>query len=249
MSVEEHQELYLKGIIEGYRNAVWQRYQFENVKNYYKLPPSIDEDTVTQLREYFLNYLYPSYDEREALNDAFESLDDYTKHPKKLLRVALDAAKLFFKYGRHLPRILSSGLNAMNTFKAATTFEANLVEAAIVNKLSPPYNNDDIDALIKTLSRNKIETFIESSQSLFKLLHDKILIEKIKVVIQYLITSMKNNNTAYSQSQIKGLELGLEMIVEGDAIFRQLSEDDQQKLIDTITKIERDNLNRIFLKS
>ena len=216
-------EKILKDIIEGYRNTIYQRYQYQYIKDTYGIPDSINEDTVNQLRNYFLNYMYPEYNTRAELNAAFKSLDNYIKHPQKLLRILLDAAKLIFRYGRHLPKILNTGLNAMKTFRAATNFENNLVDEAIKNKIKAPYDLSKIDALIKLLSRKEIEKFIEISKSLFEILHDRILIEKIKEVIQYLILVMREKEESYSLSEIKGLEMGLKMITEGDKLFNRLS--------------------------
>jgi len=239
-------EKVLGEIIEGYRNTIYQRYQYQNIKDTYGIPESINEETVNQLRDYFLNYMYPEYDTRTELNEAFKSLDNYIKHPQKLLRILLDAAKLIFRYGRHLPKILNSGLNAMKTFRAATDFENNLVDEAIKNKVDAPYDQLKIDALIKLLSRKEIEKFIENSESLFEILHDRILIEKIKAVIQYLIGVMRGKEDAYELSQIKGLEIGLDMINEGYKLFNRLTKEDQRNLINLITEIEKDNLDRIF---
>ncbi len=239
-------EKILEEIIEGYRNTIYQRYQYQNIKDTYGIPETINEETVNLLRNYFLNYMYPEYNKRAELNEAFTSLDNYIKHPQKLLRILFDAAKLIFRYGRHLPKILDSGLNAMKTFRAATNFENNLVDEAIKNKIEAPYDVLKINALIKLLSRKEIEKFIEISQSLFEILHDKILIKKIKEVIQYLILVMREKEESYSVSQIKGLEIGLEMIHEGDKIFNRLTKEDQQNLVNLITEIERDKLDLIF---
>jgi len=239
-------EKILEEIIEGYRNTIYQRYQYQNIKDTFGIPESINEEIVNQLRNYFLNYMYPEYNMRAELNEAFKSLDNYIKHPQKLLRILLDAAKLIFRYGRHLPKILNSGLKAMKTFRAATNFENNLVDEAIKNKIEAPYDLLKIDALIKLLSRKEIEKFIEISQSLFEILHDRILIKKIKEVIQYLILIMREKEESYSLSQIKGLEIGFEMINEGDRLFNGLTKEDQQNLVNLITEIEKDKLDHIF---
>ena len=81
---------------------------------------------------------------------------------------------------------------------------------------------------------------------MFEVLHDKELIKKIKEVIEHLINSMQKNSAVYSKSQIKGLQIGLEMITEGDALFNQLSEKDQKNLVNLITDIEKSYLERIF---
>ncbi|NND80027.1 MAG: hypothetical protein HKN53_09015 [Maribacter sp.] len=232
----------LKGIIEGYRKSIHQRYQYQNIKDKYGIPESINEDTVNLLRNYWLKYIYPEFNKRNELNEAFQSLDNYIKHPKKLVRLLLDATKLIFYYGRHLPKILNTGLKAMKTFRAAERFENSLVDEAIKNKIEAPYDQSKINALIKLLPRKEIEKFIATSQSLFEILHDRIQIDKIKEIIQYLILAMKTKEESYALSQIRGLEIGLELIVEGDKLFTQLAKEDQQILVSLITEIEKDML-------
>ena len=232
----------LEEIIEGYRQSIHQRYQYQNIKDNYEIPDSIDEETVNTLRSYWLKHIYPDLKRRKELNDAFQSLDDYTKHPKKLLRLLLDATKLIFNYGRHLPIILISGLKAMKTFRAAEGFEKSLVDQAIKGKIEPPYDATKINSLIKLLPRDDIEEFIDISQSLFEVLHDRTQVEKIKEIIGYLILAMKKSPESYSVSQIRGLEIGLEMLTEGDKLFTQLTVEDQQKLVHLIIEIERDML-------
>jgi hypothetical protein len=232
----------LKAIIEGYRNSIHQRYQYQNIKDKYGIPASINEETVNVLRKYWLNYIYPDFNKRSELNEAFQSLDNFIKHPKKLVRLLLDATKLIFNYGRHLPKILTTGLKAMQTFRAAERFENGLVDEAIKNKIEAPYDEAKINALIKLLPRKEIEKFIAISQSLFEILHDRVQIKKIKEIIQYLILAMKTKEESYSLSQIRGLEIGLEMLTEGDKLFAQLAEEDQQNLVSLITEIEKDML-------
>lgn len=237
------QEKILEDIIEGYRNFIFKRYQYENIKDKYEIPDTLNKETVNRLRNYWLGYIYPEFNKREELNEAFQSLDNFIKHPKKLLRLLLDASKLIFSYGRHLPKILKTGLKAMKTFRAVERFENSFVDEAIKNKIEAPYDESKIVALIKLLPRNEIEKFIDISQSLFDILHDRIQIEKIKEIIQYLIHAMKSKEESYSLSQIKGLEIGLEMLIEGDKLFKQLTKEDQQNLVYLITEIERDMLD------
>ena len=56
---------------------------------------------------------------------------------------------------------------------------------------------------------------------------------------------MKKKEESYSVSQIKGLELVLEMLNEGDKLFNRLTKEDQQNLVYLITEIEKDTLEHI----
>ena len=154
----------------------------------------------------------------------------------------MDTSNLIFNYGIHLPKILNTGLKVMKSFRAATGFENMLVDEAIKNRIEAPYDPSKINTLIKLLPRKEIEKFIDTFQSLFEILHDRILIKKIKEILEYLILVMKNKEKYYSVSQIKGLEIGLEMINIGDNLFNRLAKEDQRKLVYLITEIEKDML-------
>ena len=238
-------EQVLEDIIEGYRAAVLQRYQYQNIKRNYQIPDSVDEETVAKLRNYFLSYVYPEFEKRAELNKAFQSLDDYIKHPQKLLKILWSASILIFRYGRRLRGILNAGLKAMKSFQAATKFEQVFVEEAIKNKIEAPYDLDKMNALIRQLPREEIESFIETSQSLFETLHDQVLIRKMIAVIAHLVFVMRKDENIYSINQINALELGLEMLKEGNQLFNELAEEDQQQLVSLIVTIERDMLDQI----
>ena len=238
----------LKEVIEGYRDLIYKRYQYQNIVNKIDIPSFIDEETVNRVRDYFLNFIYPEWGKREELNEAFESLDSYIKRPEKLLRMLLDSIKLFFRHGRHLPKILNTGLKAIKSFRVANNFEANLAEQAIKNNIEPPLDASKIYTLLKYLSREKIEEFTENSKSLVFIFRDRELIKQVKEIIGYLITRMKAKKNLYSTNEIRGLEIGLEVLDEGFALFEQFSHNDQEQLIQLIIKIEHSILDEIFVE-
>ena len=133
----------------------------------------------------------------------------------------------------------------MKSFRAAANFENIFVDEAIKYRIEAPYDISKINTLIKVLPPKEIEKFIEISQFLFEILHNRNLIKKIKEFVQYLIFLMKKKEESYSVSQIKGLELVLEMLNEGDKLFNRLTKEDQQNLVYLITEIEKDTLEHI----
>lgn len=76
-------EIILEEIVKGYRDTIYFRYQYHHIKENYTISDSITKETVDELRSYFLDYMYPEMHKRTQLNKAFESLDHYTKNPKK----------------------------------------------------------------------------------------------------------------------------------------------------------------------
>jgi hypothetical protein len=77
----------LNGVIIGFRNLVYDRYQYENINSKYEIPDSFDDERMSLYRDFFLEQVYPHPEKRELLNEAFKNLDDYLTHPDKMLRI------------------------------------------------------------------------------------------------------------------------------------------------------------------
>jgi len=162
------------------------------------------------------------------------------------LRLLIDSGRLLFKYGRHLPKILNAGIKALRSFRRASQFEENLVEQAVLQKLKTPYNKAEIELLIRALPREELEAFIDSSRSLFEILHDRTLVTKIKEIVGHLIQKMKKRPKVYTPVEIRGMEIGEDIITQGDLLFDQLSKQDQELIFQLVIKMEREILDRIF---
>jgi len=236
----------LSSVILGYRQLIEERYQYANLKKRYELPASFDEERVRIFRNYFLDYLYPDPARREVVNEAFDQLENYVQQPDKLLRLLIDSGGLIFKYGRHLPRILGAGIKALKSFLAASRFEKKLVDQALATQLQPPFGPAEVNTLLKALSPDEIDHFIDQTHSLFETLHDRILVQKVIEIIAELLTKMKQRPQVYGAAEIAGPTFGLEVIVKGNALFDQLDDAEQQQLFDFVIRIERDALAVVF---
>ena len=247
MSDQREKEL-LEEVIIGYRKVIKKRYSYENIQKRKGVPASFDEERVEVLRNYFLNYLYPPPEKRAELDAAFQSLDDYIKNPEKFFRLLVDSTSLIFKYGRHLPQILKAGITALQSFRRVNKLEDGFVKSAIALNLEPPYEEQEIEILVRSLSRKELDQFVEGNQNLFGLLHDRVLIDKIQEVIEHLIKKMRKRPKIYSQAQIQGFEIGQEIILKGNALFDQLAKEEQEKIFALIIEMEQEILDEIFLK-
>lgn len=240
------EEVIFKEIIKGYRSLINTRYNYKNLDKKYDLPSTINEKIVEDIKDFFLNYIYPDISKREELNDAFKSLDNNLKNPEKLFGIFKESLKLVFKHGRHLPKIINAGFKALKSFRAATKFENMLVKTAIEKQKEPPFDETSINELIASLSRREIDQFIESTESLFQIMYDKVLVKKIIDILSYLIQRMQKQQELFSSEDIKGLEIGLQMISRGHEVLNRLSKKDQDILIQFIVAVEKDNLEELF---
>lgn len=236
----------LDEVILGYRQVIRERYQYDYLEEAYDLPVSFDQARVDRFRDFFLENIYPGPEKRDELNEAFNSLDEYIKSPEKLLRLLVESAKLVFKYGRHLPKILSAGMKALRSFRSANSFEGKLVDQAITSGKQPPFDRNDIEGFIGSLNKSDIASFIEHSKSLFETLHDRELVIKITEIVEHLINSMKNQPQHYSSQEISGLELGRDIIKGGDALFAELSGEEQTQIFEFVIDLEKNLIEKIF---
>ncbi len=239
----------LEEVIIAYRKIIVERYQYKQLNQRYELPTSFNETRTTLFKEYFLKHIYPAPTKRKELDEAFQNLDNYIKHPEKLLRILIDSSRLLFKYGRHLPKILKAGLSALRSFRTATDFEKKLVNNAIASSITPPFTTADIEQLIASLSQKDIQQFIVNNQSMFEFMHDRKLIEKIIEIVEHLISKMKKRPNIYTEIEVKALVIGRDLIVEGNKLFDQLPEKDRQLILDLTVQIEKDALEQIFAQA
>lgn len=239
-----HQEIF-NGVIIGFRQLIKDRYQFELISQKYDIPASFDEDRMNRYRDFFLEQMYPEPEKREVLNDAFNSLDNYLTHPDKLMRILFDSAAIVLRHGRSIPKLMGAGFKGFKSFRTATGFEEKLVRKAKKSGKLPPYSNDDINSFIKALRRKEIDGFIDNVRDLLEILYDRALVREIITITKELIARMKKAGR-YDASEIAGLEVGLEMLVEGNKLFDELPRQDQLRIFDIIIQIEVDVLEGLF---
>ena len=234
------------GIIEGYRSVIRSRYDYDRLSLLYDIPDELNQEKIEKIKNYFLENLYPDVEKRKTLNEAFDTLDSYIKKPQKLLNILITSSLLLLKYGRSLPKILSVGIKALKSYRSANIFENHLAEAAKTSKKNPPFSNEEIEQFISSLPKEKVEQFIDESKSLFEVLYDRKLVAKILDIANELIRKMKKKPNLYSQEEIEGIALGLQIIEKGNELFEELSPSSRRAVIDKTIEIERLELKRIF---
>jgi len=233
-------------IIRAYRKLISDRYQYKNISANYDLPESFTEEKLKLIQDYFLDYIYPPPNIRSELDEAFESLNGHIEKPAQIIKILIDSGGLVLRYGIHLPKILKAGLKALRSFRAATQLEYNLVSAADKKDMAAPFSSEQLFVLIRTIPRSVIEQFIEDTLVLFQTLHDRKLVNKIIEIVNNLIIKMKKKPHLYSSKEVRGLEVGCDIITEGDNLYNKLTSGEQDTLLSLIAKIERDTIERIF---
>lgn len=233
-------------IIETLRITVNERYQYKNIKNIVSPDPFITKERVDDLRNFFLHYIYPDREARRALNNAFDNLDKHFKNPSHLLDLMGSGFSMAFKLGFSFPKALRTAMHTLESFKVATQFEEILYTVAKRKGLKPPISVEEFDMLIRSLPRNRVEAFIESSEELFRLLTHIPLLKKGIDVIGELIEKMKKKPDIYDQTDIAGITTGYNILHAGYQLFKNMSEHEKNVIVDLVITVEGKNIERIY---
>lgn len=233
-------------IIQQFRLFTQEKYQYDTLLERYGLPDFVTEDSVNEIRAYFLQYVYPDVDMRSSLDAAFESLDAHIKSPSGLIRVLMDATGILFKYGRHLPQIFRAGISALQSFRKASGFEGLLVSEALHQSHESIPDITSLKVLIAKLPYQEVRDFIESNDALFDALMDHSLMDKTIHIMHTLIDKMKKRPKIYSPVDIKGVMIGRDILQGGIELVKDLSIEQGHTLLELIKRVETDAIDDIF---
>ncbi len=233
-------------LIDGYHELIRNRYQYDHIISRYSLPSTVTADKMDQIRDFFLENIYPTTEKRKLLEKSFYSLDRHLKRPGHILKMLMDARGGLLHLGWQFPKAMKVAFKTLKSFRSASKLEKMLVESAFVNETHPPYEMKDIRYLISTVPKDQIYNFIDEGMVLFNTLYDRNLVRKILLAIQHVIKVMKKKNEFYSQDEIAGMELGLKVLQDGNKLFEALSPPEQKIIFQLIRKIETDSAEEIL---
>jgi len=229
----------------GHRAVIEERYRYGRIIEEYDVPHTFTQERLDPISTFFLEYIYPDTDRRKEIDEAFASLDHHIDHPEHLGRIVMDSASLLFKFGRHLPKIFKAGLSALRSFRAAARIEGLIADKAIEVGERPPYTADAVKTLMSQLPPTALDELVDKGIVLFDVLVDRRLVDRIVRVISHLADKMRARPGVYAPEEIRGMELGQEIITQCMNAFYKFDKREQQDLISLIEEIERDAMEDI----
>lgn len=235
-------------LIDTLRKTVESRYQYDSLQKMTIPSFSITKEFVDELREFFLQYIYPDANARIVLNKAFENLEKHFKNPKHLIDLLGSGISMAFKFGLQFPKALKAGLHTLESFKQAMKFEDALCSEALIQNIKLPITTDDFEKLISTLPKSQVLDFIKNSEHLFITLTDIPLLKKSIDIIRELISKMESKSEIYDFNDIEGIKTGLKILEGGYHLFCNLSLDEKKMIIELIMQVEYKNMDRIYQK-
>ena len=235
-------------IINKFREMVERRYQFDDLKNRYTLPPQITEDVIKEIQNYFLSSIYPPADKRKELEEAFKNLALYVRQPRKIWGLFGDMARALFKFGRHFFQALKAGMDSLDTFVSAKNFEESMARIANKNGIQPPMTDEDFEDCLYQLPRHEVEKFINEVRNLFGAMVNTVLLKKTLDILEHVIQTMEKNPKVYPKEDVDGIRLGKSLLEEGYRIFLKYDEPTKNAIVEFILQNELWFIDQVYKK-
>ena len=233
-------------IINKFREMIEKRYNYDELKQRFEIPSSINEQTIEEVKNYFLNTIYPPATERKQLEDAFRNLAEYVRSPKKIWGLFGNMAGAIFKFGRHFMAALKAGFGALDSFMGAKNFENAMAEIANKNGILPPISDDDFEETMYQLPREEIEKFIGNVKGLFGAMVNTVLLKKTLAILDNVIETMEKKPTTYPSADVDGIKLGRGLLEKGYELFSKYDEPTKLAIVEFIFKNEMWYIDSIY---
>lgn len=243
--MEETQDYH---IIEKFREMVEKRYDFNDLKKRFEVPPTITEDIVNEIKNYFLSTIYPPAQERKELEEAFKDLAAYVKQPRKIWNLFGDMARALFKFGRHFVTALRAGMDSLDSFIGAKSFETRMAQIANKNGVLPPISDEDFEDTMYQLPREDIEKFIRDVKNLFAAMVNTALLAKTLGILEHVIKTMESKPNVFPQKEVDGIKLGKSLLQKGYDLFSKYDEETKKLIVDFIFKNEMWYIDYVYKK-
>lgn len=239
------QDIKFSVLIEAYRKSLVRRYSKENISQFPELA-NFDRKIIDKLISYFLELLYPPYETRKELDNAFHSLGSFVNSPAKFFGIMGNLGYAVIKFGKLLLQGIQAGVAALRSYIAAYRFESELYKNAL------PYLEKGIDisdekifnSLIGKIPEKEATAFRHQVVKLFEILANKKLLEKIQEIMLHVIEKMEQRPDLYSTSEIRGIQMGFNIIDRGKVLFDELTPEQIQIVLKGIDIIEKDFYER-----
>lgn len=241
MKLEDH-------LIEKYRQIIADRYDYAKLTEFKPLPDGITKQTVEQIRDYFLNSIYPEPEKRHELDVAFGYLQSYVHQPAKVWGILGNLTGAIFRFGTMLPAALKTGIVSMEAFSAAKSFEGTMSRAAREAGYSVPLTDNEFMQCLSTLPRHRLDSFAQDVGRLFRSMANTALLSKTVEIMKDVIIKMESKPKLYSKDEIAGIKMGLNIMQKGLELFSKYPEDVKDKMVDYIVEREKLFIDEIYFK-
>ena len=233
-------------IIDAYREQLRDRYSLENVRRFDEFD-SISDQKVDDLREYFLECIYPSSAERDRLDDAFNHMGEIIRSPRRLAPLMKMAFTTVWKLGLMFPSAVSAGVHTLEAYLETRKLEAKMLEYAKRKKLTPgrASEHDAVVQMIANVPEREVVRFRSEVLKLFEALSNVKLLTATVEIMDNSRKLMESRPDLYDEQEMAGFSLGHDVLRRGLELFQKLKASEFSLIIEGIEVVEIDWYDRI----
>lgn len=233
-------------IIESYRRELRRRYQLECVREYAEFD-LISDEAVEELREFFLNDVYPPFKRRAEFEAAFEHLSEILHSPRKLTPLTKVAFGSVWRLGTKLPGAVAAAKKTVDGFVRTQEVEDAMVAAAqrLDLRESDFQTARGLEIMMAELPEH---LFIDLIFDMLDLLHALSNVDTLSAMVDIMERSfdvMETRPDLYGEGERAGVALGLGVVSEGLHLFRPMSRREKTALIKGIERVELEWFERL----
>ena len=172
-------------VARAFRESLKERYAVGNIRRFPQCDRMSDE-AIAELRDFFLEQIYPDTENRQAFESAFDSLGTVLRSPKKMLPLVGTAVTSFFRLGGRIPAALSAGKYALEAFLEMRRLEQHMLDCALKSDLGAEEIGDrtNFARMVACLPQSKVFAFQRDLVRLFRSLANNK--ELISVAVEVL---------------------------------------------------------------
>jgi len=232
-----------------FRESLEERYDPETLA---RLPGfrDLDPATLSALRRFVLDRLYPPPAEREALDQAFQTVRGMLAHPVKTGRAAMVLSRVLLFRGKHVPFLIHTAGLLIDAYEAIRTIEMETArELEQTGKTGCSKRSPDRAALVKAASRvqrTRYERFVEG---VYAILTSFTNVQGWEVALQVAATldeAFGRDSFTWTREEQAAVALARELLEECVNLARHLSPAQIHAVAEGIRAIETKWVNGLY---
>ena len=170
---EDHLDLKYH-LINKYRGLITRRYD-DVIKNIHKTDLNLSQDVAREIRDFFLENVYPEPAQRRKLDAAFAELRNFTNNPVLIWGLLGSLPVALFQFGAQLPHAIRAGLTSLQAYTSAIGFEEAMLRTAVEKGFKEPISDEQFFECLREPCHTKNWMILSMKQacflSLYQILH------------------------------------------------------------------------------
>lgn len=235
-----------EAVITFYRDELRDRYQVNNVKRFVPFQ-GIAAHHIDALREYFLENIYPSPEERLKLDLAFDHLGSVLLSPRRMQPLMTTALTSFWRFGRQFPAAVNAARHTFDAYRETRKLEEYMLSNAekIDLKKVDARKREVMLTLIADVPERDVVRLIDDIMNLFRTLSNIRLLRTTVEMLDHFIEVMVKRPELYSEADIAGISLGRQVVSGGLNLFERMKPEELPRVVDGIRLVEYDWYERV----